>query len=239
MATSDSSVPEPDESVLIPAATVLLIRDTDDGIETLMLRRNSKIAFGGMWVFPGGRVDDDENDPDDPLGSARRAAVRETEEEAGLVLTEDDLASWSYWIPPMHSSMQAKGPRRRFSTWFFVARAPEGDVAIDDGEIKEHRWMSPADALAMRDAGEIEIVPPTWVTLHDLQSHGTVDAAMEWARANDPVRFETKPLAGGDDGKPLIVGWDGDAGYESGQRDVPGDRHRLIMDREGWRFERT
>ena len=36
------------------AATVILLRDAADGLETLMLRRNSKISFGGMWVFPGG-----------------------------------------------------------------------------------------------------------------------------------------------------------------------------------------
>ena len=43
----------------IPAATVILLRDIDgDGKpEVLMLRKNSKIAFGGMWVFPGGRID--------------------------------------------------------------------------------------------------------------------------------------------------------------------------------------
>ena len=38
----------------IPAATVVLLRDaTEGGIETLMLRRNSKIAFGGMWGISG------------------------------------------------------------------------------------------------------------------------------------------------------------------------------------------
>ena len=45
---------------LIPAATVVLLRDGADGIETLMLRKNSKIAFAGMWVFPGGRIDVEE-----------------------------------------------------------------------------------------------------------------------------------------------------------------------------------
>ena len=38
----------------IPAATVVLLRDADDGIEVLMLKKNSKITVGGMWVFPGG-----------------------------------------------------------------------------------------------------------------------------------------------------------------------------------------
>ena len=42
------------EAVL--AATVILLRDGESGLETLMLRRDSKIAFGGMSVFPGGRL---------------------------------------------------------------------------------------------------------------------------------------------------------------------------------------
>ena len=40
---------------LIAAATVVLVRDTAQGLETLMLRRNAKLNFaGGNWVFPGG-----------------------------------------------------------------------------------------------------------------------------------------------------------------------------------------
>ncbi|MEY2404778.1 MAG: hypothetical protein QOD38_2329, partial [Acidimicrobiaceae bacterium] len=74
----DAGVPPP-----IPAATVVLVRDGAGGLETLMLRRNAHGAFGGMWVFPGGRVDPD--DGEDEIG-ARRAAVRETMEEASLVL---------------------------------------------------------------------------------------------------------------------------------------------------------
>ena len=75
----------------IPAATVVLLRDGVDGLETLMLRRNSKLAFaGGAWVFPGGRID-----PEDypggaarpttgaVLAAARTAAAREAMEEAG------------------------------------------------------------------------------------------------------------------------------------------------------------
>ena len=47
---------------LIPAATVVLLRDGAQGMETLMLRKNSKIAFAGMWVFPGGRIDVEDDD---------------------------------------------------------------------------------------------------------------------------------------------------------------------------------
>ena len=51
-------VREEDLPPAIPAATVVLLRDGADGVETLMLRRDSKLAFaGGAWVFPGGRID--------------------------------------------------------------------------------------------------------------------------------------------------------------------------------------
>ena len=83
----------------IPAATVVVARDGVDGLEVLMLRRNSRGAFGGMWVFPGGQVD-----PEDAAGSevatARRAAAREAEEEAGLVVDPEDLVTFSHWVPP-------------------------------------------------------------------------------------------------------------------------------------------
>src|SRR3954451_22204645 len=140
-----------DPNPAIPAATVILLRDSDAGVETLMLRRNSKIAFGGMWVFPGGRVEEGDDDgTGDELGAARPAAVREAEEESGLVVAVDDLVAVSHWTPPPVTP-------KRFSTWFFVARAPEGAVTIDDGEIREHMWVTPRDAIAQRDQATIEL----------------------------------------------------------------------------------
>lgn len=54
---------EPFDPALVPvkpAATVLLIRDAEaGGIEVFMLRRTFNAAFAsGMFVFPGGKVDD-------------------------------------------------------------------------------------------------------------------------------------------------------------------------------------
>ena len=135
----------------IPAATVVLVRDGGDGLETLLLRRNSKIAFGGMWVFPGGRIDEADRHglaPTDELAAARRAAVRETREEAGLAITEATLVALSHWSPP------AIAPKR-FLTWFFLAPATSDTVTIDQGEIHEHVWLRPSEALARRNALEI------------------------------------------------------------------------------------
>ncbi len=220
-----------DDIPLVAAATVLLLRNEGTDLEVLMVRRNSKLAFGGMWVFPGGRVDDHELDPGDELGSARRAAARETREEAGLELVEDDLVAWSHWQPPPSPAMHQKGPIRRFSTWFFAAPAPTGEIVIDDGEIKDHDWVSAATALDRHRAGEIEIVPPTWITLFQLAAHGSVDQAMAWARERTPRRFHTKPIAK----DPITLAWEGDHAFDPSA--APSEsRHRLVMHRSGWEY---
>ena len=64
---------------LIPASTVIPIRKSGTGIEILMMRRNSKLSFAeGMWVFPGGKVDEaDSEGSDSDYAASIKAAVRE------------------------------------------------------------------------------------------------------------------------------------------------------------------
>ena len=76
----------------IPAATLVIFRETDGGKpELLMVERAKAMAFaGGALVFPGGRVDPGDHalaavlDAPDDETAARIAAIRETIEEAGL-----------------------------------------------------------------------------------------------------------------------------------------------------------
>jgi len=219
-------------SEMIDAATVILVRDGAHGLETLLLRRNSKLAFaGGMWVFPGGRVDPGDREglaPDDDLGAARRAAVREAFEETGLAITADALVPFSHWTPPDVAV-------KRFLTWFFVAPAPRGEVSIDLGEIHEQAWLSPADAMRRRNALEIELLPPTWVTLERLATFADVASAVAACRSSAPERFATRiaSVPGG-----ALTLWQGDAAYEGGDPDTEGPRHRLWMLPAGWRYER-
>jgi 8-oxo-dGTP pyrophosphatase MutT (NUDIX family) len=218
------SVTEP-----IPAATVILARDGDDGIEVLMLRRSSRGFFGGMWVFPGGQVDPDDAAGDE-LATARRAAVREAAEEAGLSLDVDDLVTFSHWVPPPQAP-------KRFSTWFFLAPAPAAtEVAVDGREIHDHDWLRPADAMAARDRGEIELAPPTWVTLWRLANADSVQGAIDAARGRRPQRFETHMAFA--DGVPVAV-WHDDVAYDDGDLTKHGPRHRLSMLPDGWKYELT
>jgi 8-oxo-dGTP pyrophosphatase MutT (NUDIX family) len=216
----------------VPAATVVLLRDAPDGgVETLMVRRSSKLEFaGGMWVFPGGRVDPEDVPSDgDVIEAARRAAVREALEEAALVVDGDALVPFAHWVPPPVTA-------KRFATWFFLGPAPEGAVTVDMGEIRDHRWLEPGNALARRDAEEIELAPPTWVTLHRLAEYPDVGAAVADAHAREPEFFETH-IARVEGGAAAL--WEGDAGYETNDADAPGPRHRLWMSGNGWRYERT
>lgn len=222
--------PPPDA---IPAATVVLLRDSESGPEVLMLRRNSKLDFvGGAWVFPGGRIDPGDTDPERPedqLSAARRAAVRETLEESGLAVDGDELVWFSHWTPPPEAP-------KRFATWFFAARAPRGGVTIDDGEIKAHRWFLPARALEQRNSLEIELAPPTWITLEQLAGFSDVDGVLAALAGGEPEYFMTR--LGLVDGGAVVM-YHGDAGYEDGDPEREGGRHRLWMLESGWRYERT
>lgn len=226
-----------DVSPTIDAATVALVRDGDDGLETLLLRKTAKIAFGGMWVFPGGRVDDEDRAAplgDDALGGFRAAALREAAEEADVILERDAdaVVPLSFWVPP---ALEVK----RFATWFFVARVPAGeagDVTIDDGEILEQQWGRPADFLARRDAGELQFVPPTWISLFTMTKFDTVESLLAGLRETEPEHFVTHAAV--HDGS-LVTMWEGDAGYETVDPAVVGTRHRLSMTEPNWRYERS
>lgn len=97
-----------DAPVARPAATVLLCRDGPSGVEVYLQRRPRRMGFaGGLWVYPGGRVDDADRDPaidarwsgPSPVAWSERldvavddargylvAACRELFEEAGVLL---------------------------------------------------------------------------------------------------------------------------------------------------------
>ena len=220
---------ETGETPAIPAATVVVLRDTADGPATLMLRKNSKIAFGGMWVFPGGRIDlsDHNDDPADQLAAARVAAAREAMEEASVVVDPNEMVLFSHWLPP------AIAPKR-YSTWFFAAAVASDSVTIDQGEIVDHEWMTPAQALARHHEGEIELVPPTWVTLHTIQGFNSVEDLLASLQLR-PARHHETQIAMTDSG-PVAM-WEGDAGYDTNDASIGGSRHRLEMFASGYRYD--
>lgn len=217
-----------------PAATVVLLRDGEAGVEVLLVQRNQRLAFhGGAWVFPGGRIDPEDyaslSDPPDIVGAARHAAVREAREEAGLAIARENLIAFARWVTPVQLP-------KRFDTWFFVGRAGGDAVTVDGHEIHAHRWMRPTAALSARALGEIDLPPPTFVTLTQFEVYHTVDelltAAAGWSlQSYEPQLFEAPGGA--------CTLYAGDVAYGTGDLEQPGPRHRLWIGDAGWRYERT
>jgi 8-oxo-dGTP pyrophosphatase MutT (NUDIX family) len=220
-------------AVAVPAATVVLLRDGLTGLEVLLARRSSKLAFhGGAWVFPGGRIDpaDWGDAPDDLPRAARMAAVREAKEEAGVDVDPDALIHLSNWTTP-------EGTPKRFATWFFAGPALGGDEIADGSEMDKVQWFRPADALAARDEGEIELAPPQYVTLLDLREVATVADALHGISAATPIDY--LPRFAFMEGGGAVCVYPEDVAYaDLSQMETPGPRHRLLLGSETWEYIR-
>lgn len=223
-----------------PAATVVLARDADEGLEVLLVQRTRSSGFvPGAWVFPGGRVDASDADEalvgrtdgltadeaqvrmemganaEPPALAYFLAAVREAFEETGLLvgvmvdgapaqssadnermdearnLLLEEAVSFSdvlsatgcriaadrveyiaHWITPLVEP-------RRYDTRFFLAGVPpDSEPVIDEREMIDARWLTPAAALLENGGGGLPMVFPTIKTLEQLEPFSTVAAAI-------------------------------------------------------------
>ena len=213
------------------AATVVIIRDGETGIETLLLRRHKQLSVsGGHWVFPGGRID-----PEDYLGArgeeqaARVAGLRETREESGLSLPAESLQLISHWTTPPSMG-------RRFATWFYLAAADRElpEVVVDGEEMDAFCWASPIAFLAQHQRGELALLPPTVVTLSELRYCANVAAARRFYRER-PVPFIAPHITKHNDMVCMLYA--GDAGYEASEPAMRGAKNRCYLESGIWRYE--
>jgi len=168
-----------------PAATVMLLRDGRSGIEVFMLRRTKSAAFaGGMYVFPGGKVDeaDGQGDPGYVI-----AAIRECFEEAGVLLATNEDGDM---IADGHPALALR-------------------YAVHDGDVDlltlcaEHRlrpaidhlawvshWITPVEESPRRFDTRffIAVAPPGQTSRHD----DTETIASTWIRPTDALQRETE-----------------------------------------------
>jgi 8-oxo-dGTP pyrophosphatase MutT (NUDIX family) len=184
------------------AASIIVLRDSPDGPEVLLVQRNPEQRFmGGAWVFPGGAVHAEDT------GHAA-AAVRELQEEAGVELPADaEVVPWSRWITPEEVKV-------RFDTWFFVTSAPEGAEASADGsECVDARWLRPAAALEAYGRDELMLVFPTIKHLEALALAESVDDALDKARTREVVPVQPRVVVRGDAAEIVLPG---EPGYDDG-----------------------
>ncbi len=190
----------------IPSATLILLRDShdDDGIETLIMRRSSKMDFlGGFWVFPGGGVEEQDAAVDE-IQTALNAAVRETFEEAGVKANPENLLPVSKWVAPEVAP-------KRFSTWVFISEA-DGQIAEADGsEMTDSLWVKPGRAIEKHRFHEIDLLPPTLISLMGLSGFSSVSDVLAHYQNKSPLEF--LPRASYLD-EQLVMLYQGDAGYD-------------------------
>jgi len=237
------------------AATVVLMRPSEQGPEVYYMRRHVTMDFaGGMCVYPGGGVDPRDFDatvgwagPSPAEWAARlhcdeetaralvAAAVRETFEESGvllagtsattvvadttgpdweadrvalesrelamtdflnrrgLVLRTDLLGVWDAWLTPIFEP-------KRFRTWFFVALLPEGqrtrDVSTESSSVT---WLPARVAADQAEAGELALMPPTYLTSLEIGTHASPAEVLDVAAGRSVEMFtpSVEPLGDG------------------------------------------
>lgn len=96
------------------------------------------------------------------------------------------LTVYARWITPPITP-------KRFDTWFFIATAPQDQLAACDGwETVDAEWVAPNDALTLAETGARKIIFPTRMNLQLLAESASVEAAIAAARAREIVVVEPK-----------------------------------------------
>lgn len=111
---------------------------------------------------------------------------------AGWVLRADLLRPWARWITP-------RSEKRRYDTHFFVAALPEGQRA--DGETTEADltgWIRPAKALMAWREGRIDLLPPTWINMQQIEGAESAAAVLEAAESRVIEPLEPRARKDGD-----------------------------------------
>jgi len=192
------------------AATLILLQDTAQGLQVMLVERSGTASFAaGKFVFPGGALDAGDSSLDNSGlvdGALRVAAIRETFEECRILLADihgqfpdsssdfssivknsklnlltQELVPFAHWITPPHLP-------KRFDTHFFIASAPVGQVPLADcKEIVSAVWSNPISVVKQAESEEINLMFATYMTLRWLTAYETVNEALVAARSRQIV----------------------------------------------------
>jgi 8-oxo-dGTP pyrophosphatase MutT (NUDIX family) len=107
------------------------------------------------------------------------ANILDMVEAENLELAADLMLPYSHWLTPTFM-------KKRFDTWFFIAEAPDDQLAVHDGhESVDSVWISPSEALADLEAKKRTIIYPTRLNLMLLDQSKTVAQALDSSRDRD------------------------------------------------------
>jgi 8-oxo-dGTP pyrophosphatase MutT (NUDIX family) len=124
---------------------------------------------------------------------SREVSLTEFLEKRSLVLRTDLLGAWSGWLTPVFEP-------RRYRTWFFVARLPEGQVTRDvSTESSSVMWAGALDAVAQVEQEQILMLPPTWLTCLEVGQYADPSAVLAAAGGRTVEMFMPEVVADGDE----------------------------------------
>ncbi|WP_372727537.1 NUDIX hydrolase [Nocardioides sp.] len=138
---------------------------------------------------------------------SRELAMTEFLTRRGLVLRTDLLGVWGGWLTPVFEP-------KRFRTWFFVARLPVGQITRDvSTESSSVTWLPAIDAADAADAGEMLMMPPTYLTCLEVGQYADAGEAFAAAEGRTVEMFmpSVEPLGDGwtlsmpDHHRPLVA----------------------------------
>ncbi|HTE81668.1 MAG TPA: NUDIX hydrolase, partial [Reyranella sp.] len=124
----------------------------------------------------------------------------------------DLMTPFAHWITPIFAP-------KRFDTWFYLAEAPEDQLALHDGsESVESVWIGPQAAIDEATAGKRTLVHATTKNLELLAEGGTVTGAL--SQASERKIVTVQPWVEQRDGKRFLHIPEG-AGYRNLIREMP------------------
>jgi 8-oxo-dGTP pyrophosphatase MutT (NUDIX family) len=124
---------------------------------------------------------------------SRELSMTEFLTRRGLVLRTDLLGVWDAWLTPVFEP-------KRYRTWFFVASLPDGQVTRDvSTESSEVTWLPARVAAEQADAGELALMPPTYLTSMEVGSHASPEEVLAVAASRSVEMFcpAVEPLGDG------------------------------------------
>lgn len=156
-------------------------------------------------------------------GQAQFGAFLEAED---LYLPLYALAPFSHWVTPIEE-------RKRFDTYFFIARYPGGqNWGHDNAEVIDSRWISAPEALKAHQDGGFLLVPPTFRTLEILAPFLSVDGIFEQSPTFSLAPI--MPTLRRDGGVKLLLPGDPDYPHDYKEA-VQGGTRIVLTDTGTWR----
>ncbi|WP_114327779.1 NUDIX hydrolase [Nocardioides currus] len=111
----------------------------------------------------------------------------------GLVLRTDLLGAWSGWLTPVFEP-------KRYRTWFFVAALPGSQVTRDvSSESSSVTWLPALSAVEAVEAGEMLMLPPTYLTCLEAGQYPDSTSALAAAGSRTVDMFTPEVISDGDD----------------------------------------